>query len=271
MKRTTLELLRCPRCHAPLHVRDERGEGAVDEGSLVCSSCGTSFPVKNGTVHFIAAEELGGRNRKFARFYDWVSRFEALSWRIFSLPAGGERKVRGEVLDRLDRNAGRILEVSVGSGGNLRYLFESPALNHVCGLDISTGQLARCRRVVARHEWPVDLFLATAEELPFKTESFDGVFHIGGINFFSEKKKAVDEMIRVARAGSRIVIADESEREARMIARVAGLWGSSLDKGADLSVPVHLVPDTMQGIRVDSIWRAHGHYHGYCLEFTKPA
>ena len=171
MKRTTLELLCCPDCRAPLHLRDERGDGTVEEGSLCCSSCRTGFPINNGTAHFISAEELAGRNRQFARFYDWFSRFEALSFRVFSLPAGGERKVRGEVLDRLDRDAGRILEVSVGSGGNLRYLFERPALSHVCGLDISAGQLACCRKVVARQGWPVDLFLATAERIPFKSET----------------------------------------------------------------------------------------------------
>jgi ubiquinone/menaquinone biosynthesis C-methylase UbiE/uncharacterized protein YbaR (Trm112 family) len=271
MIRTTLELLRCPDCGGPLHLRDERGDETVDEGSVYCAGCGAAFPIRDGTVHFISPEDLAGQDRKFARFYDWFSRFEAVSYTLFSLPMGGERRMRGEVLNRLDRNAGRILEVSVGSGRNLRYVLESPAVNHVCGLDISTGQLARCRRAVAKHGWPVDLFLATAEKLPFKAESFDCVFHIGGINFFSEKKKAIDEMIRVARPGSKIVIADESEEVARNVARFMRLSASDRGEKADLSVPVHLVPDTMQGIRVDGTWRAHGQYHGYCLEFTKPA
>jgi ubiquinone/menaquinone biosynthesis C-methylase UbiE len=179
--------------------------------------------------------------------------------------------MRGVVLNRLDRSAERILEVSVGSGGNLPYLFEFPGVRHVCGLDISRGQLDCCRRVVAKRGWPVDLFLAMAEKLPFKAESFDGVLHIGGINFFSEKKKAIDDMIRVARPGSKIVIADESEQVARTIVRIGRLFGSFRGKKTDVSVPVHLVPDTMQDIRVDGIWKAHGHYHGYCLEFTKPA
>lgn len=271
MRRRTLELLCCPNCHAALHLSYERGDEIVAEGSLRCSACGTGFPIENGIAQFISPEELGGPNRRFVRFYDWFSRFEALSFKVSSLPFGGERKARGEVLDRLDPNSERVLEVSVGSGGNLRYLFEQPAVGHVCGLDISAGQLAQCRRLVAREEWPVDLFLATAEKMPFKTESFDCVFHVGGINFFSEKKKAIDEMIRVARPGSKIVIADESERVARSVARFAGLSGSHRREKVDLSVPVHLVPDSMQGIRVDGIWRAHGQYHGYCLEFSKPA
>lgn len=271
MKRTTLDLLWCPDCKASLDLRDNGDDGTMDEGELCCASCGIGFAIENGIVQFTSAQQLHGCNRRFARFYDRFSRFESLAFKVFSLPAGGERKVRGEVLDRLDRQAARILEVSVGSGGNLRYLFERPALSHVCGLDISRGQLAHCCKLVAKHGWPVDLFLATAEKMPFRSDSYDCVFHVGGINFFSGKKKAIDEMIRVARPGSKIVIADESERVARSVARFMGLSRPDRGEELDLSVPVHLVPDTMQGIRVDGIWRAHGEYHGYCLEFTKPA
>jgi len=39
MKRSTLELLCCPSCQAELSLRDERGEGTVDEGGLFCSHC----------------------------------------------------------------------------------------------------------------------------------------------------------------------------------------------------------------------------------------
>jgi len=78
-------------------------------------------------------------------------------------------------------------------------------------------------------------------------------------------------MIRVARPGSKIVIADESERVAQFIARIPGFLRSHQGKKVDTSVPVHLVPDTMEEIRVDGIWKRHGQYHGCCLEFRKPA
>jgi ubiquinone/menaquinone biosynthesis C-methylase UbiE len=183
---------------------------------------------------------------------------------------GGERKARTEILHRLELNKGRLLEVSIGSGGNLPYLFESPNVGDVYGLDISVTQLANCRKLVTSRRWPVDLFLGKAEELPFRSESFDSVFHIGGINFFSEKKKAIDEMIRVARPGTRIVIADESEQVARNVARFLRLSRSTPDSRVDTSVPAHLVPETMKEIRVHGIWKTHGQYHGYCLEFRKP-
>lgn len=271
MKRTTLELLCCPGCQAGLSMRDERGEGIVDEGSLFCSQCEQTFLIKNGVACFVDPQELEGLNRRFARFYDRISNVYALFTKMAFLPMGGERRARKQILDRLELNGGRILEVSIGSGENLPYLFESPGMGEIYGLDISAGQLARCSSFIAKRGWSVDLFLGTAEALPFKAGSFDSVLHIGGINFFSGKKQAIDEMIRVARPGSKIVIADETERLAQFFNRIAGLLRPHKEKKVDTAVPVHLVPDTMEEIRVDGIWKMHGVYHGYCLEFRKPA
>jgi ubiquinone/menaquinone biosynthesis C-methylase UbiE/uncharacterized protein YbaR (Trm112 family) len=270
MKRSTLELLCCPSCQTELTLRDEPGNTSGNEGELLCSHCERSYIIKNGIVHFIGLQELEGLNRRFARFYNRWSRFETIfDWLSF-LPMGGERKARIEILRRLELNNGRVLEVSIGSGGNLPYLFESPEVGDIYGLDISAAQLTNCRRLAISRGWPVELFLGKAEELPFKSDSFDSVFHIGGINFFSEKKKAIDEMVRVARPGSKIVIADESEQVARTVARFLRLSRSTQDNKVDTSVPVHLVPETMKAIHVDGIWKMHGRYHGYCLEFRKP-
>jgi len=270
MKRSTLEFVCCPSCRTELTFRDESGNTSGNEGELFCSHCERSYIIKNGITRFIDLQELQGFNRRFARFYNRWSRFETIFDRLSFLPMGGERKARTEILHKLELNNGQVLEVSIGSGGNLPYLFESPKVADVYGLDISVRQLANCRRLVTNRGWPVELFLGKAEELPFKSDSFDSVFHIGGINFFSEKKKAIDEMIRVARPGTKIVIADESEQVAQTMARFFRLSRSVQDNKVDTSVPVHLVPETMKEVRVDGIWKTHGRYHGYCLEFRKP-
>jgi ubiquinone/menaquinone biosynthesis C-methylase UbiE len=270
MKRATSELLCCPGCHAELRLCDEGSDETVEEGLLLCPTCEQRFPIEGGLPRFIRPEELEGLNRRFARFYDWLSHMYTLFTKVAFLPMGGERKARKEILDRLELNGGRVLEVSIGPGINLPYLFESPVVDDVYGLDISLGQLARCRRFVSKRGWSVDLFLGMAEALPFKAGSFDSVFHIGGINFFSGKKQAIEEMIRVARPGTKIVIADETERLARLYDRILGLSRSDQGTKADLAVPLNLVPDTMEETRVVDIWKAHGQFHGYCLEFRKP-
>ena len=83
--------------------------------------------------------------------------------------------------------------------------------------------------------------------------------------------REAEEMIRVAGPESKIVIADEVERLARLVDRSSDPSSSAHDGGLDKAAPVHLVPDRMEEIRVDGIWKLHGKYHGYCLEFRKPA
>lgn len=248
MKRSTLGLLCCLDCQGALSLRAGPGKGLLDEGSLFCSHCDQVFPIKNGIAHFIDSEELEGPARGWARFYDWFSHVYSLLTRMAFLGFGGNRKARKEVLDRLELSGGRVLEVSIGPGGNLPYLFESPKVGEVYGLDISAGQLARCKALTMKPDWPVDLFLGTGEALPFKAGSFDSVFHIGGINFFSGKQQAINEMIRVARPGGKIVIADESERLARLLYRIPGLGRSYRGKK-----PTWRCPSGWYPIR----WRRH--------------
>jgi ubiquinone/menaquinone biosynthesis C-methylase UbiE len=269
MKRQTLEILLCPHCGAELSIRDERGDGTVDEGTLVCARCAASFPIRAGIPRFIDAQQLEGPNRRFAQSYDRLAPFYTLFSKVALLPFGGERRAREEILSRLELKGGRILEVSIGNGVNLPYLFATPTLGQVYGLDISTGQLARCRKLASRRGWPVDLFLAMAEQLPFRSGSFDTVFHIGGINFFTGKKQAIEEMIRVARLGSKIVIADEAERLARIAGDPAGS-SPGLPGEVETTLPA-LVPEAVEDLRLDGIWKQHGKFHGYCLEFRKPA
>jgi SAM-dependent methyltransferase len=237
---------------------------------LTCQHCELIYPVRNGIASLVYTTENTLPDRRFARFYDWLSLAYGPLTKLGFLPFGGDRKARMEILDRLELGGGQVLEVSVGTGSNLPYLFESQDVGDVFGLDISPGQLECCRRFVKKRGWVVNLFHGTAEALPFKAESFDSVFHIGGINFFSEKKRAIEEMIRVARPGSRIVIADESERAARALSRIPGFARGPGGNRLDTSVPVHLVPDAMEEVEIRGIWKAHGRYHGYCLEFRKP-
>lgn len=56
----------------------------------------------------------------------------------------------------------------------------------------------------------LSLVHGSAEDLPFADNSFDIVFHSGGINFFSDKAKAISEMIRIAKPGTKILIANET-------------------------------------------------------------
>ena len=160
-----------------------------------------------------------------------------------------------------------MLEVSIGSGPNLPYLLDRGDVGEVHGLDISIGQLRRCRALVRRRGWSVPLYLATAEALPFRDDCFDTVLHVGGINFFNDKARAIAEMVRVAKPGAHVVIVDEKERAAKAYERtLPGFESSFATPRAVVSAPVEAVPPGMEDVVLSDLWR--GWF--YCLEFDKP-
>jgi ubiquinone/menaquinone biosynthesis C-methylase UbiE len=199
--------------------------------------------------------------------YDWFSYVYVPYSKIAFAFIGGEDRNRREVLDRLDPEQGKVLEVSIGPGVNLPYLIGAPGVGEVYGLDISLGQLRRCRSLCGKRDWSVDLFLGSAEELLFEDESFAAVFHIGAINFFNDKRKAIEEMIRVAKPAAKIVIVDEKEGGVRVYAAtIPGFRCIFKGERETFSAPVEFVPAEMADVRVTDVWR--GWF--YCLEFRKP-
>jgi ubiquinone/menaquinone biosynthesis C-methylase UbiE/uncharacterized protein YbaR (Trm112 family) len=266
MKQTALELICCPFCKSTLSLNAKEGNGIITDGDVLCSACDRSYPIRKGIVRFIDLQELEGPNQHFERYYNRLAPIYSIFTKLAFLPFGGERKAREEILKHLGKGGNRALEVSIGNGVNLPYLYEASNLGEIYGLDISIGQLTQCQRLINKRDWQVDLFLAMAESLPFKNEVFDNILHIGGINFFSDKKRAIDEMIRVASPGGKVVIADEVERLAKRFNR-----SFTSDQGdGDIETTIYnLVPSSMQDIRMEGIWKMHGKHHGYCLEFTK--
>ena len=218
--------------------------------------------------HFIEIKNLAGYNRRFSHLYDWFS----LVYGLFSKAAFGllgmrEETARSQILDRLNPLGGDVLEVSIGNGVNIPYLIRRPDVKDIYGLDISPGQLAACQRTLRRKGWAVDLFLGNAEILPFKDNSFGSVFHIGGINFFNNKKAAIDEMIRVIRPGGRILIGDETEKGVKGFEKtLPGLKATFRTGRRAVEPPVDLVPQDMIEIKQTEIWK--GWF--YCIEFRKP-
>jgi ubiquinone/menaquinone biosynthesis C-methylase UbiE len=270
MKQTTLDLLACPTCHRRLECTClVNSKEFCLTGSLHCRTCSKSYSIVNGIPHFIEPEQLSGLNRRFANLYDWFSWvYRAFSKVAFAYIGMDEETGRREITDRLEPFGGKVLEVSIGPGVNLPYLIQRPDVGEVFGLDISPGQLKRCQSYLRKKTWSVDLFLGDAEQLPFGDDSFSGVFHVGGINFFSNKKAAIDEMIRVAQPGARILIADENEMGARNYEKfLPGFKKSFVGKREAIRPPIDLVPAAMLETRLFDVWKG----WLYCLEFRKPS
>ena len=263
MKRSTLDILVCPACRAKLELAGDGSE--IEAGMLTCAACQKNYPIEQGIPRFVRLDELTGQNQTFHRFYDWFSVIYApgarLTYKLF-----GERG-RRRILRHLEPLSGRVLETSIGSGPNLPYFINSLLVEEVHGMDISAGQLAQCQRYVRKRGWGVELVQANAEELPYQDNTFDALFHFGGINFFNNMKKAVDEMVRVVRPGAKVVFSDEGERVAKAYEWALPSFKSFFKgKRQQVRAPVDLVPGEMEDVQLE--WILGGHV--YIIEFRKP-
>lgn len=151
-------------------------------------------------------------DRRWRDFYDrWAPRYD-WSIRIWALLAGfSDSKERRRMVSRLDLEPGqRVLEVSVGTGSNLPLMAENTGPGgRLVGLDISVGMLRQCEKKLRRQRLSAELIEGEAAHLPFADDGFDAVLHFGGINEFGDKKTSIEEMMRVAKPGAKIVIGDE--------------------------------------------------------------
>jgi ubiquinone/menaquinone biosynthesis C-methylase UbiE len=200
-------------------------------------------------------------------FYDWWAPFyDGMNWFAARIRGASDSEERRKAVAQLDLSPGaHVLEVSCGTGTNLPLLREGAGDDGtVVGLDISAGMLRRCRRKLERNGVSADLHIGDAARLPFHDDSFDAVFHHGGIAEFPNKKAAISEMARVVKPGGKVVICDPGlplDRPARWINRQL----LKLQPAYAAPPPVKQLPPQAQRVQVSWIrgdaW--------YMLEFIK--
>jgi ubiquinone/menaquinone biosynthesis C-methylase UbiE len=255
---TTIARLRSPFTSEPLQVVSQDGQEAL------VSQSGEQFPIPNGIPTFLKPEDLTGDNGKYNHLYDLIGGFYNDVQRVFSPLKGFNLADYFQSYMRLleVKPGDSVLETSVGTGLNFRYL---PAGVKLSGLDLSPEMLDNCQVNLRRWKMDADLYLCNAESLPFADSSFDVVFHVGGINFFNDRGKAIREMIRVAKPGSLLLIADETEKHVQEVYE-KGLGSYYKNRKEVVSAPIDLVPPEMEEVRLASL----KFDMFYALTFRKP-
>jgi ubiquinone/menaquinone biosynthesis C-methylase UbiE len=252
--------LQSPFTGNPLHVITEQGREAL------ASSSGERFPIRNGIPAFLKPEDLTGDNGKYNHLYQVIGGFYDDIQRVFCALGGMDRDAHfRSYMSLLEVKPGDlVLETSVGTGLNFKYLPRGVSLS---GLDLSPEMLANCQANLRRWQMDADLYLGNAESLPFADASFDVVFHVGGINFFNDRAKAIREMIRVAKPGSLLLISDETEKHVKQIYEKGPGGHLYKNRKQPVSAPVDLIPPEMQEVHLEQMRNG----DTYALTFRKPA
>jgi SAM-dependent methyltransferase len=98
----------------------------------------------------------------------------------------------------------RVLDVACGTGILAREIaLRIGSAERVVGLDPSPGMVAVARQLAPAIEWREGV----AESLPFRDKSFDAVVSQFGLMFFTDRRQALREMLRVLTPGGRLAIA----------------------------------------------------------------
>jgi ubiquinone/menaquinone biosynthesis C-methylase UbiE len=242
------------------------GEPFKLEGeTLIGTASGRRYPTKDGIPVIL---EKTGRPKQtalsrlfheYAAFaYDPIVRLGEM------IKVNTENAVRQQVIQKLPIGPGdKVLETAVGSGSNLQLL---PQHGDYYGIDLSLPLLRRAQTKLARSHPEVELFRADGAYIPFRADTFDLVFHMGGIQFYADPFRGVSEMARVAKPGSKVYVIDEVSGAVRTLRRLPAHRRYSLSSEKALEGITHLVPHSMHEKSCE-------HIPGtdfYLLTFVKP-
>jgi ubiquinone/menaquinone biosynthesis C-methylase UbiE len=237
-----------------------------DAAQFLCNGeHGLRFPIRDGIPVFVEPQQITGINTRFRGIYDrWAPYYDLLSRVGLYILGISEIELRKAFIASLEIKAGgRVLSTSVGTGSDLPFL---PRDCEYYGLDLSPEMLAICERKMRKLGAAAELFLGLAEQLPFKAETFDTVYQMGGINFFTDQERAIHEMVRVAKKGSKIVIMDETEKVARMLERVPGINAWFRHQRRPIVPPTGLIPAGMDQVEYRELYGG----KAWHLSFRKP-
>lgn len=194
-------ILRCPDTHQSF---------TAVEGGLRRAD-GRLFRDLDGVPSLVYPPEVQGEDRKMNRLYERLAPFYDFSERALGrlLTGVDMQESRAQMASLVVLRPGmRFLEVSPGPGVFFPWFRQrlGPGSQYAA-IDLSMAMLRECR---ARHaSLDVELIHGNAQYLPFADESFDALFHFGGVNLFNEPTRALDEFVRVVRKGGTLAWGDE--------------------------------------------------------------
>jgi ubiquinone/menaquinone biosynthesis C-methylase UbiE len=256
----SLDILCCPSCKGDLYPLNGKKLPEQNSDEFECSVCHRNFSNAEGYLDLLGDKGLIHSSKREKIVRSIYAKIYTPATNLMFLFCGGVRSARREVLSKLEiKDNYIILETGMGAGENLLWINNIAHNLAFYGIDIQKQMMIHCTKNLKRWNIKAKIYRADAEELPFKDEKFDVVFHLGAINLFSDKKKAIDEMIRVAKPGTKIVIADETEKAGKLF----NLFTGSKDV---IIPPMDLIPEEMQNKQMNIIWRG----YGYVITFVKP-
>ena len=152
----------------------------------------------------LTTKQISEKYDRFARWFDCVEGVPDIL---------GVSRLRRRLLQRA---SGRVLEVAIGTGKNLRYY---PASCRISAVDVSREMLNVARTRAAKLSVNLSPLLADAEALPFPDKSFDTVVSSLTTCTFPNPVAALKEMVRVCRTNGKILLLEHGRSDREWLGR----------------------------------------------------
>jgi len=272
LRRNSLDFLCCPNCHGDLTLNNEMTDhDEVTSGFLLCQECKKEYKIEQGIPDFLLPEHLNEKDKKWMLEYDSMARSYDLLMALIipTLSIGLEPFERYKWTKKLQiKSESHVLDVSTGTGKNLPFIRRQIGSNgKIAAMDISKGMLNYAQMKMKRKKWDnIELHRANASYLPYKNNTFDAVMHVGGINTFGQKRKALQEMARVAKKNAKMIIIDEGlapEKQKTFL----GKFQLRTNRLYFHQPPTKLLPNNIRNVQVT--WKTDPFWPHYIMELQK--
>lgn len=132
-----------------------------------------------------------------------------------------------------------VMEIGFGTGANFK--FYPSHIHSLTAIDPNPGMVPLARSHLAEGEVSVNLALASAEWLPFPSDSFDTVVSTMTLCSVSHLSKALQELLRVVKPGGRLLFLEHGQSPDRSVRRwqdgLTPMW-KHLGDGCHLNRPM---------------------------------